>query len=108
MECCLDVLPNSHNKYLENCVALGKENEHLTGSKERTHSMVKLMISSASFVIFGTKMFLMVLSLKWEIASSISCLHPPENDRKFTFLLILGLEVTLKRNRYQFVLSSQQ
>ena len=104
MECCLDVLPNSHNTYLKNCVAVGKENEHfdqhLTGSKERTHSMVKLMMSFGSFVIFGTKMFLMVLSLKSEIASSISCLHPPENDRKFTFSLILGLEVTLKRNRY--------
>ena len=68
MECCLDVLPNSHNKDLKNCVAVGKENEHfdqhLTGSKERTHSMVKLMRISVSFLNASTIMFLYVLSTK--------------------------------------------
>ena len=87
MECCLDVLPNSHNKGLKNCVPVGKENEHfdqhLTGSKERTLSMVKLVrISFFSFDNFGTGMFLMILS------QMVSPISRPENDRKFTFSLI--------------------
>lgn len=86
----MDVLPNSHNKDLKICVSVVKENEHfdqhLTGSKERTHSMLKLMrISVSSFVNSGTIMFLLNLSKKSKIVSPIS---PPENDRKFTFSLI--------------------
>ena len=87
MECCLDVLPNSRNKDLKTCVSVVKENEffdqHLTGSKERTHSMLKLMrVSVSSFINSGTGIFLMTLS---QIVSPISL---PENDRKFTFSLI--------------------
>ena len=74
------------------CIAVGKQNwhfdQHLTGSKERTHSMVKLMTSLAIFFIVGVKIFIMVFLLKSDITSCISCPHPPENDIKLTFLLI--------------------
>lgn len=77
-------------KILKTSITVGKQNQHfdhhLTGSQERTHTMMKMM-SSVPFMS-GTKLFLMVLSLKSEITSSISPPHPPENDRKFVFFNI--------------------
>lgn len=58
--------------------------------------MVKLMIFIVFFVIYGIKIFLMVLLLKLEIVFFISCLYFFENDR----ILILGFEFILKRNKY--------